>query len=140
MAEKSSQKKVLQRILVLGSGLAFLSSSIVFIVNSLFSGNTTSNPQTNNPTGTTTSVQQQLLAQAQGYEKVLAREPDNVLALNALMKIRISLGDLQGAIAPTKKLIKLYPQETRFQEILTAIEKAIAEQKKQPSPQPTKTP
>ncbi|MGK7899493.1 MAG: tetratricopeptide repeat protein [Xenococcus sp. (in: cyanobacteria)] len=101
-------KKLLQRILVVVFGLAFVGSTGAVIVGSLLRREPT---VANNPVAETANPLEQLQAQAKGYEKVLSREPDNVNALSALIQIRLQTGDLEGAIAPLDKLVAIYPEE-----------------------------
>ncbi len=102
-------KKQLQRILVVIFGLAFVGSTGAVIIGSLLRKDT---PVANNPVAETASPLEQLQAQASGYEKVLAREPNNINALISLVQIRLQTGDLQGAIAPLDKLVEMYPEDT----------------------------
>ncbi len=101
-------KKQLQRILVVIFGLAFVGSTGAVIIGSLLRKDT---PVANNPVAETASPLEQLQAQASGYEKVLAREPNNINALISLVQIRLQTGDLQGAIAPLDKLVEMYPKD-----------------------------
>ena len=65
--------------------------------------------------------QQQLTkleAEANGYQKVLEREPENNTALTGLLKIRLQEKDIEGAIAPLEKLAKLNPEQTEYANLL----------------------
>ena len=68
---------------------------------------------------------EQLQAQASGYEKVLAREPDNINALSALIQIRLQTGDLEGAIAPLGKLIEIYPEDPNLVALQAQIKQEL---------------
>ena len=64
------------------------------------------------------SAEQRLEKIAQGYEVVLAREPENKNALEELVKVRLEMGDKEGAIAPLEKLIELYPEREDYKVVL----------------------
>lgn len=123
MPEKSAKKK-LQRILILASGLAFLGSTGVFLIG-VFNNPSPSNPEIQTQTD---SVEEKLKQQEKGYEAVLQREPNNPAALQGLVETRLQMGNLQGAIEPTKKLIELYPNEPKLKELLAAIEQRAGQQ------------
>lgn len=123
MPEKSAKKK-LQRILILASGLAFLGSTGVFLIG-VFNNPSPSNPEIQTQTD---SVEEKLKQQEKGYEAVLQREPNNPAALQGLVETRLQMGNLQGAIEPTKKLIEIYPNEPKLKELLAAIEQRAGEQ------------
>ncbi|MGF1537318.1 MAG: tetratricopeptide repeat protein [Elainellaceae cyanobacterium] len=64
------------------------------------------------------SQQNDLEAQARGYELVLEREPNNQTALQGLLQTQIQLGDLEAAIEPLQKLAELNPDQTEYQVLL----------------------
>lgn len=117
MREKS-EKKLLQRILILASGLAFFGSSAGVLVGMLVT------PQQQESTSArATSIEEELQSKESGYELVLEREPDNSMALQGLVQTRLELRDFQGAIEPLEKLVKLYPREERLSDLLREIKK-----------------
>jgi cytochrome c-type biogenesis protein CcmH/NrfG len=118
MSQKSSAQKLFQRIVIIASSLALVGSSVFFLIEALISTSSESDPQ---PLDSNTSIEQ-LKAQATGYEKVLAREPNNAAALQNLAKIRLQLQDYQGAIVPLEKLVQLYPNEPQLKQLLTAVQ------------------
>ncbi len=115
-------KKQLQRILVVVFGLAFVGSTGAVIIGSLLRKDS---PVANNPVAETVSPLEQLQAQANGYEKVLAREPNNINALSALVQIRLQTGDLQGAIAPLDKLVAMYPEDPNLVALQAQIKQEL---------------
>ncbi len=115
-------KKYLQRILVVVFGLAFVGSTGAVIIGSLLRREPA---VANNPIAETADPLEQLQAQARGYEKVLAREPNNLNALIALFSIRRETGDLQGALIPLDKLIEMFPEDPRFVAVRQEIQQEL---------------
>lgn len=122
------KNKTLQRILTILFGLAFLGSSAFFMLGSLF-GSDRNSSSSSSPTQNIPSAQEQLLLQARGYEKVLAREPDNLTALSGLVRTRLDMQDLEGAIIPLEKLIAINPQREELTILLERIKQELAEKK-----------
>jgi cytochrome c-type biogenesis protein CcmH/NrfG len=120
MSQNTSQKP-LQRIFILLSGLAFAGSTVFGMVG-LFS-NASQHPK--DTRSTTASKDLQLQKQAQGYELVLKREPNNQLALQGLVQARLQMNDLQGAVEPMEKLVKLNPDNPQYKALLTGIKQRI---------------
>lgn len=128
---------MLQKVLIIGSGLAFLGTMVIPMFG-MFQTPQTAAPTANQPS------KDSLQAIAQGYEKVLAREPENPTALQGLAEVRLKMGDLKGAIPPLEKLVKLYPQETQLKQLLGAIQYQVKTGKRSPmaqeSPNPAQAP
>ena len=126
------KNKSLQRLLITIFGLAFLGSTVFFMLGSILNSNSTSS----DITPTAPSPESQLLLQARGYEKVLEREPENITALSGLVRTRLELQDLEGAIIPLEKLIELNPQQEELTILLETIEQELA---KPPPSEPTES-
>lgn len=69
----------------------------------------------------------QLAAQAQGYELVLQREPDNSAALRGLLEIRLQQGDIKGAIEPLEKLSQIKTEEPDYGILLAQARQQLGE-------------
>lgn len=67
--------------------------------------------------------QEELQAQARGYQLVLQREPDNETALKGLLftqleLVRLGVADVKTTIEPLEKLAKLKPENTEYSVLL----------------------
>jgi tetratricopeptide (TPR) repeat protein len=93
-----------------------LFSLIIFsglpIVNSIFENNLLSS--TDSVTTISSAQKAQLEAEANGYQKVLQREPENETALRELLNIRLQQQDLDSAIAPLATLTKIHPEQPEY--------------------------
>jgi cytochrome c-type biogenesis protein CcmH/NrfG len=116
---QSTAQKPLVKIIMLLSGVSFFASTL-FGAISLFT-----NPasQETDATAAIESQQSQQLfqQQAQGYEGVLKREPNNQVALQGLADARLKMKDFKGAIAPLEKLVKLNPDRSDFKTLLAQV-------------------
>jgi len=113
--------KQLKQVLILILTIAFVGSTGLGAV-SLF----TTNPQANidkSKKVAEKSREEQLQVQIRGYESVLEREPENQAALAGLVQLRLEIKDLQGAIAPLEKLVKLNPNVESYKLLLAEIKK-----------------
>lgn len=82
------------------------------------------------PQASPVAKQQELEAQAKGYELVLQREPENQTALKGLLEtrmemVRLKMADVKDVIAPLEKLSKLNPDDTEYA-VLLAQSKAYS--------------
>ena len=67
--------------------------------------------------------QSQFKAQEQEYEVVLKQEPDNQVALEGLVEMRLRMKDTKGAVKPLQKLIGLYPNQQEYKTLLAQLNK-----------------
>ena len=121
MSQNTSQKPI-QRILILLSGVAFAGSTVLGMVSLL---TTDIQASKDTPKTEAASKNEQLKAQAQGYELVLQREPENQVALQGLVQTRLQMNDLQGAVEPMEKLVKLNPDNPQYKALLAEIKKRV---------------
>jgi cytochrome c-type biogenesis protein CcmH/NrfG len=72
-----------------------------------------------------TAKNSQLEELVKGYESVLQREPENQFALQKLVETRLQMNDLQGAIVPMEKLVKLNPDNAQYKALLAGIKQRV---------------
>jgi cytochrome c-type biogenesis protein CcmH/NrfG len=126
-------KSKLTKIVVLGSGMAFLASSVLGLSGLI--GKSIDQPAAKE--NAAQSQNAQLQAEERGFEGVLKREPNNQTALRGLVEIRMRRNDAPGTKAALEQLVKLNPSNTQYKEFLTALNKQIAEPKKVGTLKPT---
>ncbi|MBP0015846.1 MAG: tetratricopeptide repeat protein [Roseofilum sp. SBFL] len=118
--------KTFKKILIFVSIISFFGGTSLGMLR-VFSG--VINTEERNPTSQTQSPEltpeQQLIQQARGYEVVLQREPENRIALEGLLVVRLQMNDLQNARIPLKKLVDLYPDDKTYQELMTQLENEL---------------
>lgn len=128
MSDKKPKENPLKRILLVFSMVAFLGSTGYGLFG-LYS-NALQQPQTT-ATPEEASVDQQLAARERGYELVLEREPENRVALEGLVEIRLQMQDTQSAIAPLQKLVELHPQDAGYKVQLEQLQQQVGEESKE---------
>ncbi len=124
--DQNTSPKPIQRILIIISGIAFAGSTVFGMVE-LFSS-ALQEPKDNAKTAAA-SRDSQLEAQERGYELVLQREPDNQVALQGLVQARLQMNDLQGAVEPMEKLVKLNPNNAQHKALLAGIKQRVGKDK-----------
>lgn len=112
----SRQKKIDQKkkILTVVGLVSFVGSMVFGLVN--LAQQKQQQPQTSN-----VSLESTLQKQAQGYELVLKREPNNQVALEKLSIARLHLKDTKGAIELMEKLVKLHPERKDYKAVLEQV-------------------
>jgi predicted Zn-dependent protease len=126
-------KNKLTKVFVLGSGMAFLASSVLGL-SSLIGKSIDQPAQKENAAQ---SQNAQLQAEEKGFLTVLKREPNNQTALRGLVEIRMQRNDAVGTKTALEQLVKLNPTNTKYQEFLAALNKQIAEPEKVGTLKPT---
>ncbi|MEA5515030.1 tetratricopeptide repeat protein [Nodularia sp. UHCC 0506] len=107
------KKKFLAIISIIGFGGSMLFGAVGTIQRAM------QNPQ---PQPASVSVESSLQEQAQDYELVLRREPENQVALEKLALLRIKLEDFQGAMEPLEKLTNLHPDRQDYNVMLEQVQ------------------
>jgi cytochrome c-type biogenesis protein CcmH/NrfG len=120
---ESNKKSIWTKVFILGSGIAFLGTSLLSVSGMISSSN--------QPTENATQSQNaQLQAEEKGFATVLQREPNNQTALRGLVQIRLRRGDAPGTKAALEQLVKLNPTNKEYKDFLAAIDKQVADTKK----------
>ena len=124
MSKKEARKKRIIRIFTLILAIAFLGSAGFGLIRML------TNPAQSTQVSTEAEdLTQQLQAQARGYEMVLQREPENQIALQGLVEIRLQMNDFERIVEPLETLVRLNPELEQYETLLATIKQQV-EQKK----------
>ncbi len=119
---RQQRSKVLRKIMSLVGGVSFGGTALFGMAN-MFKAALEEPQQVE--TVAVVSVEEQLQKRVQGYESVLKREPNNITALEGLVRVRLEMGDKQGAIAPLEKLVGLYPEREDYNMVLEQVKQQI---------------
>lgn len=119
---QSTSGKPIHRIFIILSIIGFAGSTLIGLVG-LFSS--AGQQPKSNPATATSVKEPQLEAKEQGYELVLQREPENQVALEGLVQVRLQMKDEQGAVVPLEKLVKLNPEREDYQALLTQVKQQV---------------
>jgi tetratricopeptide (TPR) repeat protein len=102
-------------LIVSVSLLALAGFSIFPLLGLVFDGGAATATESGSLSAAQTS---QIQAQAQGYNQVLQREPENQVALKGLLDARLQLGDVKGSLLPLEKIAALNPQVADYTVLL----------------------
>lgn len=128
--KKEKKSRTLSRVVTLVLGLGFAASTLAIALSSVFSQNSsynaTNNAADSEDSAEAPSIEEQIQLQASGYEKVLAREPNNITALEGLTQIYLQTGQPAKAIPTLEKLVEYYPDQPEYVGILEAVKQQEA--------------
>jgi hypothetical protein len=133
---ENRKKSIWTKVFIIGSGIAFLGSSLLGIGGMISQSIDRPAPSEN----ATQSQNAQLRASEKGFLGVLKREPNNQTALRGIGEIitfRMQQGDVLGTQALLEELVKTNPTKKEYQEFLAAVNKQIADTKKVGTLKPT---
>ncbi len=71
----------------------------------------------------------ELLQQERGYRVVLKQEPNNQVALEGLVAVRLQMNNSKGAVGPLEELVKLNPEKQEYITLLAQVKKKVSETK-----------
>jgi Flp pilus assembly protein TadD len=119
----TQQRGIVQRVLIILSGVAFLGGTAVMGISMMTAERPPANSASPSSTETDaeTAAKTQLEAQESGYAAVVEREPENQLALEGLVQTRIELGKLEESLAPLETLHNLNPENPQYLQAIAAI-------------------
>ncbi len=119
----TSDRPLLQRILIILSGVAFLGTTVFFAASTFINRPQPTDSEQPAPEGVAAgAAREQLEAQEVGYAAVLEREPDNLAALEGLARTRIELGKLEAALEPLETLADQEPDNEGLWQAIVAIQ------------------
>ncbi|NES92902.1 M48 family metallopeptidase [Okeania sp. SIO2B9] len=118
MESRQQRSKILKKIMSLVGVVSFGGTALFGMAN-MFKTAFQESQQVE--TVEVVSGEERLQKLAQGYESVLEREPENVTALEGLVKVRLEMGDKEGAIAPLEKLVNFYPDREDYKVVLEQV-------------------
>jgi thioredoxin-like negative regulator of GroEL len=119
------KNKLIVKVFIIGSGIAFFASSVAGLSGLI----ATSIDQPAASDKATQSQNAQFQAEEKGFLAVLQREPKNQTALRGLVRIRMQRGDVPGTKAALEQIVKAYPDNKEYKEVLDAVNKQVAESK-----------
>ncbi len=103
------------------ASLAFLAAFVGPFFVAVFQQQPSAASSSPTPSAVASAGQDDLEAQARGYELVLQREPDNETALRGLLEVRIQQGNIEAAIPPLEKLAQLRPDQADYMVLLAQV-------------------
>ncbi len=100
-SETSGSKRILKVALAVVGPLVLLSFTVLPVLSTFQSSNSTYDQL----------PAERIQHEIEGYEEVLAREPENIFALQGLVRLYLEQGNFQAVIAPLSTLVELNPED-----------------------------
>ena len=125
MSEKNS-RATFKKVVTIISGIAFFWFSASTVIKMMVNPQPQPNAMENNDVDNSATAQ--LEREAQGYELVLQKEPNNRFALEKLVEINLQLSKLEATVPLIENLLVIDPDNQQYQEVLAIVQKGIEEQ------------
>lgn len=126
--KRGNKRWMLNVVLIIATAALLGVSMIPFLSSSVNKpAPSAANPASPSPTQSIAAQQETLKKQAEGYELVLQREPENQTALRGLLEAKLGLNDVKGAIAPLEKLAKLNPTVADYAVLLAQAKQQLGD-------------
>lgn len=122
--QNGDNRKRLKQIIVGLSLLAFI-GGFGYSTIQLYITGLTQNSESEVVPSASSDPNAELKAQERGYLLVLEREPENPVALEGLVNVRLDMNDAKGAIEPLTKLVELYPDRTDYKTQLQKVQEMV---------------
>lgn len=116
-------RKIFKQFVILVSLVSFFGSTAYGAVGAI---NSALNQPTEDATTTSSPGESQMQAQARGYELVLKREPEKLVALKGLAEAHIQMKNPKGAIAPLQKLVQFNPGQQEYKMLLSQVKQQVS--------------
>lgn len=122
--------KPIHRILILVSTVSFFGSTAFAAARAINNAPNVSKVNTNVEAAVESQRQLQadklqLKEQEQQYKIVLQQEPNNLVALEGLVQIRLQTKNTKGVIEPLKKLVQLNPSKQEYKMLLAQVKQQV---------------
>ena len=124
-SKKGKKGKFWQKAFLIFGGCAFLMTAMLPIIGGFFGGNQEDHSNSSNSASQSQIPPEELRELESNLLLVLDREPNNPNALQNLVRVRLELGDLQGAIDPLDKLITLFPEDEVLVDLKSQLEQNL---------------
>ena len=138
MSKKKKNKtktKTLVRIATMVMVLGFAGSTLAIALSSVFSQNNQNSytASESDQSAEAPSLEEQIQMRVDGYEKVLAREPKNITALEGLAQIHLQTQNTDKAVPILEKMVEYYPERQEFASILQILKQQQTSQEAKPA-------
>ncbi len=132
--QKSTKTKTIVRVATLIMGFGFAGSTVAIALSSVFNQDNNYAASHTEQNGAAPSLEEAIQMQVSGYEKVLAREPQNITALEGLAQLYLQARNTEKAISTLEQLVKYYPERQEFASILQIVKQQEASQTTETEP------
>lgn len=127
-------KRRIERIAAVISIVSFGGSMLFGAVQAISSGlnqtEVTPQPTAKASPSSVALPKSKIQAQEREYEIVLRSEPNNQIALEGLVDVRLRMQNPQAAIQPLKKLAELNPSKQEYKTLLAEVKQKVSKKVK----------